>query len=259
MKANKFILIAAAAIVAVGCGNGTGSMKPVMGPDSTMVSAPSRGLADSVSYLLGVNYGGMLKNYDFKGLDYGLMVKGMKDMVACDAKPQDSTFASNFKIDPSDMNMTINEYLRQLNSYKVAANSIKEREFLAAKEKEEGVQKTESGLLYKVEVEGGEKPVEKDTVYVHYTGTRPDGSVFDETEPGEASRKFLLNRVIKGWNEGMQLIGEGGKITLYVPSSLGYGERGTQSIDPCTPLTFEITLDSLRHFVPKEKPEADKK
>lgn len=249
MKTSKFIILAAAAFMAVGCGNGAGSMKPVMGPDSTLVSAPSNGLRDTVSYFLGVSEGMMLKNYKFD-IDYSLFVKGMKDAVACEDNPQDSTFASNFKIDPTSMNSVINEYLRLRNAYQAAVNAAEEVKFLASKEKEDGVQKTESGLLYKVEVEGGEKPVsEKDTVYVHYKGTRPDGSVFDETEDDAPSRKFLLNRVIKGWNEGIQLVGEGGKIKLYVPSKLGYGERGTRDIEPCTPLTFEVTLDSLKHYI----------
>ena len=59
----------------------------------------------------------------------------------------------------------------------------------------------------------------------------------------------MLNRVIPGWTEGLQLLGEGGKATLYVPAELGYGERGTNGIEPNTPLVFDITLDSVKHFV----------
>lgn len=68
---------------------------------------------------------------------------------------------------------------------------------------------------------------------------------------------LLLNRVIPGWTEGLQLLKEGGKATLYVPSKLGYGERGNQGIEPNSPLVFEIKLDSVKHYVepaPAEDP-----
>ena len=60
---------------------------------------------------------------------------------------------------------------------------------------------------------------------------------------------LTLNRVIPAWTEGLQLLGEGGKATLYVPSELGYGERGSNGIGPNTTLVFDIQLDSVKHFV----------
>ena len=78
MNTRKFILIAAAALTLVSCGDGATAQKPVMGPDSTLVYAPAKPLVDSVSYYLGVNFGMMLKNYGFEGLDYSKMVEGMK-------------------------------------------------------------------------------------------------------------------------------------------------------------------------------------
>ena len=62
-----------------------------------------------------------------------------------------------------------------------------------------------------------------------------------------------LNRVIKGWTEGLQLIGEGGKIKLFVPSELGYGENGTRGIEPNSTLVFDIELIKVCKFVPKEE------
>ena len=62
---------------------------------------------------------------------------------------------------------------------------------------------------------------------------------------------LTLDRVIPGWTEGLQLIGVGGKATLYVPAELGYGERGSSAIGPNTPLVFDITLDSVTPFVEK--------
>ena len=62
-----------------------------------------------------------------------------------------------------------------------------------------------------------------------------------------------LDRVIKGWTEGLQLIGEGGKIQLVIPSELAYGENGTRGIEPNTPLTFEVTLAEVKPYVEKEE------
>ena len=64
---------------------------------------------------------------------------------------------------------------------------------------------------------------------------------------------LTLDRVIPGWTEGLQLLGEGGKATLYVPAELGYGECGSNAIEPNTPLVFDITLDSVKHFVEAAK------
>ena len=72
----------------------------------------------------------------------------------------------------------------------------------------------------------------KDTVFVHYKLALKDGTVIEEVALEQPAVMLMLNRVIPGWTEGLQLIGEGGKATLFVPSELGYGERGSNGIDP---------------------------
>jgi FKBP-type peptidyl-prolyl cis-trans isomerase len=81
-------------------------------------------------------------------------------------------------------------------------------------------------------------------VEVNYRGTTIDGKEFDSSYKRNETVKFPLNGVIKGWTEGLQLIGEGGKIILYVPSELAYGERGGQSADigPNAVLVFDVEL-----------------
>ncbi len=64
---------------------------------------------------------------------------------------------------------------------------------------------------------------------------------------------MLLNRVIKGWTEGMQLVGEGGKIRLFVPSELGYGENGNRNIEPNSTLIFDVELVKVNKVAPKEE------
>ncbi|MBD5310149.1 MAG: FKBP-type peptidyl-prolyl cis-trans isomerase [Muribaculaceae bacterium] len=104
---------------------------------------------------------------------------------------------------------------------------------------------TASGLKYVTVKEGaGVSPKATDAVTVHYRGTLTDGTVFDSSfERGEPIT-FPLDRVIKGWTEGLQLMKEGGTTVFYIPSDLAYGETGTPGgpIPPNAPLIFEVQL-----------------
>ena len=82
-----------------------------------------------------------------------------------------------------------------------------------------------------------------------HKGTLLNGDVFDEND----STMFVANRVIKGWTEGLCLLGEGGKATLYIPASLGYGERGTRGIEPNSTLIFDVEVLKVGKFVEAEK------
>ncbi len=106
------------------------------------------------------------------------------------------------------------------------------------------IKETASGLQYEITKEGtGNSPKETDVVTVHYTGKLVDGTVFDSSiERGEPTQ-FPLNKVIPGWTEGLQLLKEGGKATLYIPSKLGYGEQGAGDIIPGNAtLIFDVEL-----------------
>ena len=92
---------------------------------------------------------------------------------------------------------------------------------------------------------------DKDTVWVNYKGTLLDGTVFDQND----DINFTLGRVIKGWSEGMKLVGEGGKIKLVIPGNLAYGEYGTRGIEPNSTLIFDVDLNKVGNFVePIEEP-----
>ena len=114
---------------------------------------------------------------------------------------------------------------------------------------------TESGLAYKVIEPGNAKKAvsDQDTVWVDYKGTLLDGTVFDENK----NINFTLNRVIKGWTEGMKLVGEGGKIKLVIPSDLAYGS-GRGSIPANSTLVFDVTLNKVNPFVEKVEEEPAK-
>lgn len=116
--------------------------------------------------------------------------------------------------------------------------------FLKENAKKEGVQQTASGLQYKVITEGaGKSPKATDTVVVHYRGTLISGKEFDSSYGRGEPIEFPLNGVIKGWTEGVQLMKEGGKLMLFIPPALAYGERGAGGvIGPNETLIFEIEL-----------------
>jgi FKBP-type peptidyl-prolyl cis-trans isomerase FklB len=99
--------------------------------------------------------------------------------------------------------------------------------FLAAKEKEAGVVKLPSGLLYTELVAGtGKSPSLSSPTKCHYKGTLIDGTEFDSSYSRGHPATFAPNQVIKGWTEAMQLMKEGGTWELYIPAELAYGDRG---------------------------------
>lgn len=104
-------------------------------------------------------------------------------------------------------------------------------------------QVTASGLFYVIDEPGStQKPSAQSSVTVHYRGYFLDGDEFDSSFDRGAPSTFGLNQVIRGWTEGIPLFGKGGKGSLYMPSSLAYGGRGSGSIPGFTPIAFDIEL-----------------
>ncbi len=107
---------------------------------------------------------------------------------------------------------------------------------------------TGSGLKYRILRKGGGNPPKaSQTVEVHYHGWLDDGHVFDSSYQRKASLSFPLNRVIKGWTEGMQLVAPGGMVELTIPANLGYGDRGAPpDIPPKATLHFLVELIGIK-------------
>ncbi len=106
---------------------------------------------------------------------------------------------------------------------------------------------TESGLQYRILRRGeGAKPNSRDTVTVNYAGWFDNGSLFDSSYDDNEPTTFRLGSVIAGWTEGVPLVSEGGMIELRVPSELGYGSRGSNSIPPEATLNFIIELVKIK-------------
>ena len=108
--------------------------------------------------------------------------------------------------------------------------------------------KTASGLKYRVlRKSDGVKPKASNTVTVHYKGTLDDGSQFDSSYDRGQSTSFPLGRVVKGWTEGLQLVGKGGMIELEIPYELAYGEEGRPPvIPPKATLHFIVELIEVK-------------
>lgn len=230
----KKILIASVVAVATlaSCGNGTS------------VPAPKNGV-DSVSVALGSAMGSQFKTMQLESDEYDI------DLVVSAMR---AAAAGEEVMTMEQINEVLGNYFQVV---KPARTLKASEEFLTKAEKDGGV-KTESGLVYKM-IEAGDAalmPVEGDTVKVHYTGMTPSGDVFDSSvERGEAV-EFPLKRgsLITGWVEGMQFVGKGGKIELYIPSSLAYGAQGRGSaVAPNQALKFEIELIDVKKFKKTEE------
>jgi len=121
--------------------------------------------------------------------------------------------------------------------------------FIAGLSADAAVQSSESGLHYKVLEPGSDvKPTMTDKVLVHYKGTLIDGTQFDSSYDRGEPAEFPLNGVVKGFGEGLTKVGAGGKIVLYIPSELGYGNtpRPGGAIKPGDTLIFECELVEIR-------------
>jgi FKBP-type peptidyl-prolyl cis-trans isomerase len=196
-----------------------------------------------LGYSIGTMFGTRMSQ-DFADLDMKTFMAGFQDSFA----------GKEGKMTMDEVSQTIQAY-QQEQMAKAQLEEDKATEeaqaasaaWLKEKEAEDGVKKTESGLLYKVITLGkGEKPSATDTVKVDYEGSLSDGTVFDSSyERGEAIT-FPLNGVIPGWTEGLQLMPVGSKYELYIPSDLGYGPGGTGPIPAYAALKFVVELHEIQ-------------
>lgn len=138
----------------------------------------------------------------------------------------------------------VNKYFEELESKMSAASIEQGKAFLEENKKRPGVVTLNSGLQYEVINEGnGKKPQATDRVKCHYEGTLIDGTLFDSSIQRGEPAVFGVNQVIPGWVEALQLMSEGSKWKLYIPSDLGYGARGAgEMIPPHSTLVFEVEL-----------------
>jgi FKBP-type peptidyl-prolyl cis-trans isomerase len=256
------LLFAAAAVA--GAQTAKPAQKPAAQPAKPMAqsAAPAQpsgqqagkpeSVQDRASYVIGYNLGRTLKQNDVNA-NSDLIVKGLHDGLA----------GGNGMLTDAEMQSTMQEFQKQVQAQQEAKqkvigekNKTEGEAFLAKNKARAGVKTTASGLQYEVEKEGtGPTPKATDTVTVNYKGTLMDGSTFDSSYDRGQPATFVLNQVIPGWTEGVQLMKVGSKYKFYIPAALGYGDKGAgNTIGPNSPLIFEVELLSIGE--PKAAPGA---
>jgi FKBP-type peptidyl-prolyl cis-trans isomerase FklB len=195
---------------------------------------------EKLSYSIGLDLG---KNFKQQAIEVNpdILIKGLNDGInASTPLLTDTEIKETMK--------ALQEDMMKKHAEKGKAEGEKNKkageEFLAAKKKEKGVVALPSGLMYKVIKEGkGKTPKLTDQVTTNYRGTLIDGKEFDSSYKRNQPATFPVNGVIKGWTEALQLMKEGSKWELYIPSELAYGEQGSPpNIGPGSTLIFEIEL-----------------
>lgn len=187
-----------------------------------------------ISYALGLSIANNFRATGIKKVDVAEFTKGLEDVLN-EVKP---------RISYEDAQQLLNDYFTKLQGEQLDLNLKAGEEFLAINAKKAGVTTLASGLQYEVLKEGtGKKPSATDQVKCHYHGTLIDGTVFDSSvDRGEAAT-FGVNQVIAGWVEALQLMSEGTKWRLFIPSNLAYGAQGAgQVIQPNSALVFDVEL-----------------
>jgi FKBP-type peptidyl-prolyl cis-trans isomerase len=194
---------------------------------------------DSVSYALGVLIGENNKQ-QMKSAP-GVDQLDKKILIAAFEK---AFLGDSVQIKADKANATIQSFFSQVSKAEGDKNLKAGEEFLASNKAKSGVVTLPSGLQYEIIKAGtGPKPKADDEVKCHYQGTTIDGKVFDSSIQRGEPATFPVNRVIPGWTEALQLMPVGSKWKLFIPASLGYGERGAgQDIKPNSTLIFEVEL-----------------
>ena len=191
---------------------------------------------DKLSYALGMNVGYSYLASGISNLQVDDFAQGVKAVME-QAEPA-------LSID--EAKTIINDFFMQLQEQinKAAGETLKKgEEFLAENAKRPGIVTLPSGLQYEILSAGtGRKPSATDRVQCHYHGTLIDGTVFDSSVQRGEPAVFGVNQVIPGWVEALQLMPEGSRWKLYIPSKLAYGERRAGSIPPNSALVFEVEL-----------------
>ena len=149
-------------------------------------------------------------------------------------------------LDEQTAGMTVQKVFMGISSKKTEGERAEGKKYQEANKKRPGVTVTASGLQYEVLKAGdGPKPVDSNTVKVHYTGTLLNGKKFDSSVDRGQPIEFPVTGVIPGWTEALKLMPVGSKWKLVIPSELAYGERGNQGIPGGATLIFEVELIAI--------------
>ena len=238
-------------LVILGC-NSQQPAAPVVGSEPSAVQSLDTKV-QKTSYAIGLDIGTNIAQGELE-VDADALAQGLRDGLGLGGAPLMT------QEDQQEVLMVLQQELMQkqmeMIQKQATENIAKGQAFMAEFREREGVQATESGILYRVITQGdGEKPLAGDIVTVHYTGTLVDGTVFDSSvERGEPAT-FPLQGVIPGWTEALQLMPQGSKWEVVIPAELAYGQQQAGPIiQPNSTLVFEIELlDVIRGEAPEQE------
>ena len=187
--------------------------------------------ADSLAYVIGMNVGYNLKYNTDSTLDVEVLCAAIRD-----------TYNGTQQMDMEQAGAFYRQYYNIVKPRRTKAES---EAFLSRVERENSdIKRTDSCLLYLIEAEGDTiravKPT--DQVRIQYRATTKEGREFETTYDNNEAETFALNQIVKGLSEGVQLVGQGGKIKLWMPATLGYGSTGNQKIGANEALCFEVEV-----------------
>ncbi len=202
-------------------------------------------------YALGVHMTKQLSIFNLSVEEYEFVKQGMTDAAAGKA----------LAAEPEAYMQNIN--VLAMTRMQAAAQKQKElaKPYLENAAKEQGAEKTASGLVYRQIAAGnGAAPKASDSVKVHYTGTFIDGKVFDSSVQRGQPAEFTLGQVIPCWSEGVGKMKAGGKARLVCPSDLAYGDQGRPPVIPGgATLVFEVELLEVKAPAATPAPATKKK
>ncbi|TQV82522.1 FKBP-type peptidyl-prolyl cis-trans isomerase [Exilibacterium tricleocarpae] len=243
MKSLIITSLLASALVVTGCGQESQkseATEETAAPGATSGAPALESLEQRISYVFGYNIGQQLKRDNIE-VDVDVLTQAIREAV--DGKD------ARLSAEETELAMKTFQEQQQAKreeAVKVVADANKKEgeAFLATNKEKEGVVTTASGLQYKVITPGtGPSPKASDKVSVHYRGTLIDGTEFDSSYRRGQPVSFQVEGVIAGWTEALQLMKEGAKWELYIPSDLAYGSGGTGGqIGPNATLIFEVEL-----------------
>ncbi|MDD3036859.1 FKBP-type peptidyl-prolyl cis-trans isomerase [Bacteroides sp.] len=189
---------------------------------------------DKFSYAIGLGIGQNLSSMGAKGIEVDDFAQAIKDVLE----------GNQTAISHKEAREIVNKYFEELEVKMNAASIEQGKVFLEENKKRAEVVTLPSGLQYEIINEGnGKKAKATDQVKCHYEGTLIDGTLFDSSIKRGEPAVFGVNQVIPGWVEALQLMPEGSKWKLYIPSELAYGAQGAgEMIPPHSTLVFEVEL-----------------
>ena len=189
---------------------------------------------DKFSYAIGLGIGQNLLSMGARSIDVNDFAQAIKDVLE----------GNKTAISHNEAREIVNKYFTELEEKMNAENIEKGKAFLEENKKNPNIVTLPSGLQYEVITEGnGKKPKATDRVRCHYEGTLIDGTLFDSSIKRGQPATFGVSQVIPGWVEALQLMPEGAKWKLYIPSELAYGAQGAgEMIPPHSTLIFEVEL-----------------